>query len=73
MRYFTNSPMERLMMQVPRTQPYTPAMPPRDHPCFGCKRYGESCALPCYRGIRQQPKEQLNHSSGSAQAGPLTV
>ena len=56
MRYFTGNPMERLMMQIPRSQPNIPPPPmKREHPCYGCKRYGESCALPCYRGVRQKP------------------
>lgn len=55
MRYFTNNPMERLMMQVPRSQPNVPPPPmKREHPCYGCKRYGESCALPCYRGVAKK-------------------
>ena len=73
MRYFTNSPFERLMMQVPREQPSIPAAPPRNHPCYGCKRYGESCALPCYRGVRQQSKEPNQRMSGPVKAGPLAV
>ena len=56
MRTFTNSPYERMMMQIPR-KPRTPlpSPPPKGHPCHGCKRYGEGCVLPCYRGIRQEP------------------
>ena len=64
MRYFTNNPMERLMMQVPRTQPHTPAAPTRNHPCFGCKRYGESCALLCYRGV---VKKRMEYGSARAE------
>ena len=49
MKYFTDRPMERVMMQPP------PAQPPEGHSCHGCKRYGEGCVLPCYRGVREQP------------------
>lgn len=56
MRTFTNSPYERMMMQVPRSpRPSRPAPAPKGHPCHGCKRYGEGCALPCYRGINRAP------------------
>jgi len=26
---------------------------PRNHPCHGCKRYGEGCFRPCYRDIKR--------------------
>lgn len=56
MRTFTDSPYERMMMQVPRKfRPTRPALAPKGHPCHGCKRYGEGCALPCYRGIAVSP------------------
>ena len=43
---------ERMMMQVPRSpRPVHPPQAPKGHPCHSCKRYGEGCALPCYRGI----------------------
>ena len=50
MRYFTDNPLERMMMQVPR-QERGPDLsrPAKGHPCHGCKRYGEGCILPCYR------------------------
>lgn len=52
MKYFTDRPMERVMMQFPRAQrDRPPPPPPEGHPCHGCKRYGEGCVLPCYRGI----------------------
>ena len=52
MRYFTDNPLERMMMQVPR-QERGPDLsrPAKGHPCHGCKRYGEGCILPCYRGV----------------------
>ena len=56
MKYFTDRPMERVMMQLPRVQrDRPPPQPSGDHPCHGCKRYGEGCVLPCYRGVREQP------------------
>lgn len=52
MRTFTDSPYERMMMQVPhKPRPIRPVTVPKDHPCHGCKRYGEGCVLPCYRNI----------------------
>lgn len=57
MRYFTDRPAERMMMQTPpvmRDSP-PPRKPPKDHPCYGCRRYGEVCVLPCYRDVRKPP------------------
>lgn len=57
MRYFTSNPLERLMMQPPlpqREQRHRPD-PPKGHPCHGCKRCGDRCALPCYRGVKAIP------------------
>ena len=52
MRYFTDNPLERMMMQVPRQERGPePSRPAKGHPCHGCKRYGEGCILPCYRGV----------------------
>ena len=51
------------MMQVPR-QERGPDLsrPAKGHPCHGCKRYGEGCILPCYRGVIEpramKPKER---------------
>ena len=52
MRYFTSNPLERLMMQAPPPQRERSPQPdpPKGHPCHGCKRCGERCVLPCYRG-----------------------
>ena len=57
MRYFTSNPLERLMMQAPppRQEQRAKPAPPKDHPCHGCKRCGESCVLPCYRGVTVIP------------------
>lgn len=61
MRYFTDNPLERMMMQVPcpKREPDIPR-PGKDHPCHGCRRFGEGCILPCYRGVKSldgNPKE----------------
>lgn len=57
MRYFTDNPLERMMMEVPHPQSGSgPADLPKNHPCRGCKRYGEGCVLPCYRGVTRKPK-----------------
>lgn len=56
MRTFTDSPYERMMTQIPRnSRPDYPAQAPKGHSCHGCKRYGEGCVLPCYRGINGVP------------------
>ena len=56
MRTFTDSTYERMMTQIPRnSRPDYPAQAPKGHPCHGCKRYGEGCVLPCYRGINGVP------------------
>lgn len=55
MRYFTDNPLERMMMQVPRPERgILPSRSMKSHPCHGCKRYGEGCLLPCYRGVMEQ-------------------
>ena len=53
MRYFTGNPVERMMMEIPRPAPGAEQkdIPEQDHPCYGCKHYGEVCALPCYRDV----------------------
>lgn len=59
MRYFTDNPLERMMMQTPG--PVLEAMPPpppKGHPCRGCKRYGEGCVLPCYRDVRPKQRKE---------------
>ena len=57
MSYFTNGASrkyEALMTQRPHDQrkPSLPALP-RDHLCYGCKRYGEGCLHPCHREVRR--------------------
>lgn len=59
MRYFTDNPLERMMMQIPRSRSgREPSEPPEGHPCYGCKRYRERCVLPCYRGLAKKPPIQ---------------
>lgn len=57
MRYFTDSPFERMMMQIPRhrQEPQSKPALSKGHPCHGCKRFGENCSLPCYRGVTAIP------------------
>ncbi len=58
MRYFTDNPLERMMMQTPRPQrERKPPPAPKGHRCYGCGRYGEPCLLPCYRD-RQEAQKQ---------------
>ena len=56
MTRFTSNPVEGIMQQIPRARRDRPRpVPPREHPCHGCKRYGYGCVLPCYRGRTSQP------------------
>lgn len=44
MRYFTNNPLERLMMQKPKAaREDSPPVAAKEHFCYGCKRFGQSC------------------------------
>lgn len=45
MRYFTDSPFERMMMQVPRSRPMQEAARPPG--CAGCTLCRETCGQPC--------------------------
>ena len=57
MRLFTDNPLERLMIEVPRPRGGKTALDlPKLHPCYGCKRYGNHCFLPCYRGVERKRK-----------------
>ncbi len=59
MRYFTNSPYERMMMQKPKERrEEKPPAPPPVHPCHGCDRYKNGCSGPCYRDLIITPKER---------------
>lgn len=62
MKTFTQNPLERFMMQVPRAQreERRPIPAPRGHFCYGCGRFGMTCIRPCYRDKTTQMKED-NH------------
>lgn len=54
MRYFTNNPLERLMMQKPKAaREDSPPDAATEHFCYGCKRFGQSCVRPCYRDVKR--------------------
>jgi len=58
--YFTQSPFERMMVQRPQSErKETRIILAADHPCHGCKRYGQGCIKPCYRDLQTIPKEVL--------------
>ena len=64
MRYFTDNPLERMMMQVPRQERGPdPSRPAQGHPGPGCKRDGAGCILPCYRGVTEQAAMKLKERS----------
>ena len=48
MRYFTNSPYERIMRDTSRSAPDRPAPPPKHSPCYGCGNYPGPCVF-CWR------------------------
>ena len=59
MRYFTDNPLERMMMQIPsaaREDP--PPAAPKGHHCHGCNRYVQGCVRPCYRDLRRKAVKQ---------------
>lgn len=56
MSYFTTGKsrqFEKMMTQKPHfmREDRKPVLP-KNHLCFGCKRYGEGCVHPCYREVR---------------------
>ena len=61
MKYFTDNPLERIMMETPK-QPRQKQLPelPEDHHCYGCNQYGNVCVFPCYRDLIKQWKEKQN-------------
>lgn len=62
MRYFTDNPLERLMMEKPRQGREAPSpAAPKGHPCHGCRRFGEGCVLPCYRDVTARTLERSEH------------
>lgn len=49
MRYFTDSPFERLMMKPVETRPEPMSLPP-GHPCCGCNYiHNGTCVGICWR------------------------
>jgi hypothetical protein len=53
MRYFTNSPFERLMMEPAEIRPELPSLSP-GHPCRGCNYAGNgACVGICWRKLFQ--------------------
>lgn len=64
MKYFTNNPLERLMMQVPKgSKPEPVKPPPEGHHCFGCSHYGDAYVLPCYRDFQKQMKKETKNDT----------
>lgn len=60
MTYFTDNPLERMMVQRPKpAKVEIHVVVPKGHPCHGCKRYGQSCVKPCYRDLQVVPLEVL--------------
>lgn len=58
MTWFTDSPFERMMREVPKAQPPEPVpqkAAPKGHPCYGCGQYGAICVRPCYRDREKTP------------------
>lgn len=59
MRYFTDSPYERMMVQRPRQgrKQQLPA-PPSGYLCIGCERHKNGCSGPCYHERILSPKKK---------------
>ena len=60
MSYFTNNPLERMMVQKPSAskEPPPAVRAPKGHHCYGCGRYGTACMLPCYRD--REPRDKAH-------------
>lgn len=57
MSYFTEGKsrsFEKMMTQIPKPmrEDSKPVLP-KEHLCFGCKRFGEGCVHPCHREVRR--------------------
>jgi len=62
MRYFTDNPLERLMMQVPGQQRERKApAAPKDLRCSGCANEGKACAKPCPKD-KTQSERRTTHA-----------
>jgi len=57
MSYFTTGKSrhyEKMMVQIPHPiREGSQSVLPKNHLCFGCKRYGLGCTHPCHREVRQ--------------------
>ncbi len=63
MTYFTDNPIERLMVQKPEGRgTIQPA--PRGALCAGCRRYGPGCLIACVRETEE--KEASEHEAGDS-------
>ena len=52
MRYFTDNPLERMMMQVPRQERgLTCPVRPKATPATAANATGRAASVPCYRGV----------------------
>lgn len=59
MRYFTDSPYERMMMERRKEQlEEQPPVPPLVYPCHGCDRNKNGCSGLCYRDLIITPKRK---------------
>ncbi|MDD3230381.1 MAG: hypothetical protein PHE09_14355 [Oscillospiraceae bacterium] len=64
MKYFTDNPLERMMMQVPKGARHEPIPPPPEgHHCYGCSQWGDVCMKPCPREIMKQEQEKKKHEA----------
>ena len=64
MRYFTDSPFERMMMDTNRKGSSKDDLPP-DEQCIDCKFRGEPCVYPCSKRksrIIQEEEEVLSRN-----------
>ncbi|MFT8889859.1 MAG: hypothetical protein ABF904_13755 [Ethanoligenens sp.] len=60
MRYFTNSPFERLMMEPAEIRPEPPSLPP-GHPCRGCNYIQNgACVGICWRKFFAENRKQVS-------------
>jgi hypothetical protein len=59
MRYFTDSPYERMMVQRPRQQgDQQLSALPSGYLCIGCERHKNGCSGPCYCELNLKPKRK---------------
>ena len=59
MRFFTDSPYERLMGEKPRQQrEASPPALPKGHPCYGCSYHGTCSTGTGYRDLIVMTKDR---------------